>query len=155
MLRRCANVTAATAANYARKATGAGTLTASSHARTVAPQLVHSWVAAALQAPVACNRGPMRNMSSTPGMVDVDADRAPLNVTERCAKVRLCRLLAADVRPLTSVSAATNVAQRIHKVVKENGGFLRLRVDGGGCSGFQYKFIVDSEPEEDDITIER
>mmetsp|Transcript_13189 Transcript_13189/g.27187 ORF Transcript_13189/g.27187 Transcript_13189/m.27187 type:complete len:182 (-) Transcript_13189:93-638(-) len=67
---------------------------------------------------------------STPGMVDVDGDRAPINITERCSK-------------------------RIHKVVEGNGGFLRLRVDGGGCSGFQYKFVVDNTSEEDDVVIER
>jgi Fe-S cluster assembly iron-binding protein IscA len=35
-------------------------------------------------------------------------------------------------------------------------GFLRLRVDGGGCSGFQYKFLVDQDAlAEDDVVFER
>eukprot|EP00286_Rhodomonas_abbreviata_P012756 CAMPEP_0181325244 /NCGR_PEP_ID=MMETSP1101-20121128/20814_1 /TAXON_ID=46948 /ORGANISM="Rhodomonas abbreviata, Strain Caron Lab Isolate" /LENGTH=149 /DNA_ID=CAMNT_0023433523 /DNA_START=120 /DNA_END=569 /DNA_ORIENTATION=+ len=72
---------------------------------------------------------PSRPLSTPAGMVDVDGDRAPITVTARCAK-------------------------RIHKVVKEN-GFLRLRVDGGGCSGFQYKFLLDGTQEEDDIVVEK
>lgn len=33
---------------------------------------------------------------------------------------------------------------------------LRLSVDGGGCSGFQYKFeMTDCEPEEDDLLFEQ
>jgi len=32
---------------------------------------------------------------------------------------------------------------------------LRLRVDGGGCSGFQYKFEVDSKKEQDDKAFQK
>ena len=32
---------------------------------------------------------------------------------------------------------------------------LRVAVDGGGCSGFQYRFDLVTGPEEDDLTIER
>src|ERR1700739_3181778 len=36
-----------------------------------------------------------------------------------------------------------------------NGAMLRISVEGGGCSGFQYKFDVDHARAEDDLVIER
>jgi iron-sulfur cluster insertion protein len=32
---------------------------------------------------------------------------------------------------------------------------LRVAVEGGGCSGFQYKFDLVDGPDEDDLTVER
>jgi iron-sulfur cluster assembly accessory protein len=32
---------------------------------------------------------------------------------------------------------------------------LRVSVEGGGCSGFSYKFDLDNEPGDDDIVLER
>lgn len=43
---------------------------------------------------------------------------------------------------------------RIRSVVDER-EFLRIEVTGGGCSGFQYKFAVDSELQEDDVVVDR
>lgn len=42
--------------------------------------------------------------------------------------------------------------QRIQELTAEDKGYmLRLRVDAGGCSGFSYKFDLDSEPTTDDV----
>jgi iron-sulfur cluster assembly accessory protein len=56
--------------------------------------------------------------------------------------------------PLT-VSA--RAARRIGEILKTegNGAMLRVSVEGGGCSGFQYKFDVERAKAEDDILIER
>ena len=35
------------------------------------------------------------------------------------------------------------------------GTMLRVSVEGGGCSGFQYKFDMDRERADDDLVIER
>jgi Fe-S cluster assembly iron-binding protein IscA len=43
--------------------------------------------------------------------------------------------------------------QRISQV--KPGGFLRLRVDGGGCSGFKYKFELSESLDSDDHIFER
>ena len=36
----------------------------------------------------------------------------------------------------------------------ENAPFFRVSVDGGGCSGFQYKFDFDDKTTSDDLTFE-
>ncbi|XP_043465207.1 iron-sulfur cluster assembly 2 homolog, mitochondrial [Leptopilina heterotoma] len=36
------------------------------------------------------------------------------------------------------------------KEISENGACLRVTVEGGGCSGFQYKFDLDSNIQDDD-----
>lgn len=46
--------------------------------------------------------------------------------------------------------------KQLHKIFAENGdGFLRVSVEGGGCSGFKYTFDVDSDIHDDDRIIER
>ncbi len=52
-----------------------------------------------------------------------------------------------------SPSAAARVAAIAAKLGKP--AVLRLSVEGGGCSGFQYKFGLDRGPEDDDLVIEQ
>ncbi len=52
-----------------------------------------------------------------------------------------------------SPSAAARVALIASKQGKP--AILRLAVEGGGCSGFQYKFGLADAPEADDLVIER
>ena len=44
---------------------------------------------------------------------------------------------------------------RYHQVVTDPSEFIRLSVEGGGCSGFQYEFKIGSKLEEDDVLIEQ
>lgn len=43
--------------------------------------------------------------------------------------------------------------KRIGDLLKEEptGSFLRLKIEGGGCAGFQYQFDVDSVKAEEDL----
>ena len=47
--------------------------------------------------------------------------------------------------------AAANRIQHLSSL--ENASYFRVRVDGGGCSGFQYKFDFDDKKQIDDIEI--
>jgi iron-sulfur cluster insertion protein len=51
-----------------------------------------------------------------------------------------------------------NAAAKVSELIAEEGNEtlkLRVYVSGGGCSGFQYGFTFDEEPNEDDTQIEK
>lgn len=54
--------------------------------------------------------------------------------------------------PQLTEAAATRIAWIADKQGKP--AILRLSVEGGGCSGFQYKFALADAPEADDLTSE-
>jgi iron-sulfur cluster insertion protein len=55
------------------------------------------------------------------------------------------------------LTLSPSAAQRIHAIGKAEGKALMLRVavEGGGCSGFQYQFDLVDEAQPDDLRIER
>ncbi len=57
----------------------------------------------------------------------------------------------------TGVTMTERAARRIGELLKAepSGAKLRVSVEGGGCSGFQYKFDVDREQGSDDIVVAR
>ncbi len=56
-----------------------------------------------------------------------------------------------------SVTVSERAARRIGEILKAEpaGSMLRVSVEGGGCSGFQYKFGVETAKADDDIVIAR
>ena len=64
-----------------------------------------------------------------------------MNETVTAAPVRLSERAAAQVKKVLSKEAP--------------GSFLRVAVNGGGCSGFQYAFEIVAEQDTDDLVIER
>ena len=57
----------------------------------------------------------------------------------------------------TTVTLSPNAARRINAIGQTEGRpvMLRVAVDGGGCSGFQYRFDLVEAIEPDDLKIER
>lgn len=58
---------------------------------------------------------------------------------------------------IANVTISERAARRIGDILKSEGegAMLRISVEGGGCSGFQYKFDVDRAKAEDDLVIAR
>jgi iron-sulfur cluster assembly accessory protein len=50
----------------------------------------------------------------------------------------------------------SRAAKRIHEIAAKQGAHaaLRVAVNGGGCSGFQYDFALDAKREDDDQVFE-
>ena len=56
-----------------------------------------------------------------------------------------------------AVTISERAARRIGEILKTegDGAMLRISVEGGGCSGFQYQFDLVEEAQPDDLRIER
>jgi iron-sulfur cluster assembly accessory protein len=56
-----------------------------------------------------------------------------------------------------SVTVSERAARRIGEILKSEapGTMLRVSVEGGGCSGFQYKFDIERDQAQDDLVIAR
>lgn len=63
----------------------------------------------------------------------------------------------AEIVARSPVSLSASAARRIHDLAKAEGRplMLRVAVEGGGCSGFQYQFDLVEAVEADDQVIER
>lgn len=61
-----------------------------------------------------------------------------------------------DVTP-TDISLTDSAVRRIGEILAAEpaGAMLRVSVEGGGCSGFQYKFDLDRQKAADDLVLER
>lgn len=56
-----------------------------------------------------------------------------------------------------NVTMTESAAKRIAKIIASEAdkNALRISVEGGGCSGFSYKFDLTGDRQDDDIVIER
>ena len=57
---------------------------------------------------------------------------------------------------MTAITLSERAARRIGDILKKEaaGAMLRVSVEGGGCSGFQYKFDFDQNRAPDDLVLE-
>jgi len=66
---------------------------------------------------------------------------------------------AADVNPAPAgdFTVSDNAVKQIAKILsgEAEGTMLRVSVEGGGCSGFQYNFTFDDTKTDDDLVIAR
>ena len=57
---------------------------------------------------------------------------------------------------MSAISLTPAAARRVGRIAERQGkpAILRLSVEGGGCSGFQYKFDLADKAENDDVVSE-
>ncbi len=65
--------------------------------------------------------------------------------------------MGADAKTAMKVEMTDSAARRIAAIVAKEPGktALRVAVEGGGCSGFSYKFDLVGEKNDDDVVIEK
>lgn len=65
--------------------------------------------------------------------------------------------LMSEVLEAPPVTLSTRAARRIAKILENEpaGSMLRVAVNGGGCSGFQYEFGIAASKNPDDLVIEK
>ncbi len=58
---------------------------------------------------------------------------------------------------MTDLVLTERAARRINEIMQAEpaGSMLRISVNGGGCSGFQYSFDVERERQDDDVLVQR
>jgi iron-sulfur cluster assembly accessory protein len=58
---------------------------------------------------------------------------------------------------MSNLVLSERAARRINEIMagEPSGSMLRISVNGGGCSGFQYGFDVDRSRQADDVVVER
>ena len=58
---------------------------------------------------------------------------------------------------MADITLSPAAARRLHELSSAEGRpvLLRVAIDGGGCSGFQYRFDLVEDREADDLVIER
>ena len=56
-----------------------------------------------------------------------------------------------------AITVSERAARRIGEILKSEGegAMLRISVEGGGCSGFQYKFDIERARADDDLVLAR
>ncbi|KAH8336342.1 hypothetical protein KR059_002928, partial [Drosophila kikkawai] len=76
---------------------------------------------------------------------------SPRNIIDFPRNLLLMRHVSASAsaKPELSVQVSESCLKRLREICVD-GSFLRITVEGGGCSGFQYKFDLDSKLNEDD-----
>ena len=58
---------------------------------------------------------------------------------------------------MTDITLTERAARRINEIMAKEpqGSMLRISVNGGGCSGFQYAFDVDAARQDDDLVVQK
>ena len=58
---------------------------------------------------------------------------------------------------MSGIVLTERAARRINEIMaaEPSGSMLRISVNGGGCSGFQYAFDVERTRQDDDLLVER
>ncbi|XP_026875411.2 iron-sulfur cluster assembly 2 homolog, mitochondrial isoform X1 [Electrophorus electricus] len=106
----------------------------------------------------------VRNIASNVSSIAVQSVSHPARPLQRCRippyylVVRYSNSPSQEEQdtfsPLDKISLTESCVKRLSEIM-DKGECLRIQVEGGGCSGFQYKFSVDTVKNEDDRVFEQ
>ena len=84
---------------------------------------------------------------------EASGPRPRLRLSERTFEV----VKMSEATTEAAIELTENAARRIAEILTSEpaGAFLRIGVDGGGCSGFTYTYNISTEPSSGDLVIER
>ena len=73
------------------------------------------------------------------------------------APLHIVRMSNVATNPNTDVRLSASAAAQIKRILPKQPGaeYLRIAVDGGGCSGFSYRFDFADRRDDDDTLVER
>lgn len=82
------------------------------------------------------------------------SSRRILDVSRKFIINKKLNVSTKTIKPLENIKAelkiSDNCVKRLKAITKDSSDFLRVSVEGGGCSGFQYKFDLDNKLSNDD-----
>jgi iron-sulfur cluster assembly accessory protein len=83
--------------------------------------------------------------------------RRALNYLGNAVAIRASASRAARRESNMTVTVTERAAVKIGEILRKEpaGTMLRVSVEGGGCSGFQYRFDTERERADDDVVIEK
>ncbi|CAN9502184.1 unnamed protein product [Ophioblennius macclurei] len=103
----------------------------------------------------AASKSSILTLARTPGLLKSSGVSEQLLRLNQPPLLR-CSSSAVQEKPggSSEVRLTESCVKRLGEIM-EKGEYLRIHVEGGGCSGFQYKFSVDNTRNEDDRVFEQ
>ncbi|CAL4101936.1 unnamed protein product [Meganyctiphanes norvegica] len=79
----------------------------------------------------------------------------PSNINRSSSSVKIEPSPSSTTGETEGLILTERAVDQLKRITKDDDSFLRIIVEGGGCSGFQYKFDLDTDMQDDDKVFEK